>query len=81
MLWYICGLSSDLFQMTSRMIGSKIGTGGSSGYYYLKSTIERGRVFNDIANLATYLLPRHEVTPLPEEVRKHLGYVAEQTKN
>lgn len=34
-----------------RIIGTKLGTGGSSGYGYLKAVIEPTRVFKDIANL------------------------------
>lgn len=49
-------------QMVHRMIGSKGGTGGSSGYLYLRSTVsEDYRVFVDFSNLATYLIPRTEL--------------------
>ncbi|XP_030639481.1 tryptophan 2,3-dioxygenase B-like [Chanos chanos] len=45
--------------MVHRMIGSKAGTGGSSGYHYLRSTIgDRYKVFVDLFNLTTYLVPR-----------------------
>eukprot|EP00041_Stephanoeca_diplocostata_P029928 m.893278 g.893278 ORF g.893278 m.893278 type:complete len:389 (+) comp23659_c1_seq1:208-1374(+) len=51
--------------MVQRMIGSKMGTGGSSGYMYLRSTVsDRYKVFLDIANLSTYLVPRHLVPAL-----------------
>eukprot|EP00041_Stephanoeca_diplocostata_P029929 m.893289 g.893289 ORF g.893289 m.893289 type:complete len:79 (+) comp23659_c1_seq2:1780-2016(+) len=41
------------------------GTGGSSGYMYLRSTVsDRYKVFLDIANLSTYLVPRHLVPAL-----------------
>uniref|UniRef100_A0A8C7QDC9 tryptophan 2,3-dioxygenase n=1 Tax=Oncorhynchus mykiss TaxID=8022 RepID=A0A8C7QDC9_ONCMY len=46
--------------MVHRMIGSKAGTGGSSGYHYLRSTVsDRYKVFVDLFNLATFLIPRH----------------------
>lgn len=39
MVVLICYLADDHSMMVQRMIGSKVGTGGSSGYQYLKSTI------------------------------------------
>jgi len=60
--------------MVSRMIGMKIGTGGSSGYWYLKATVERGRIFTDISNLSTYLIPRAQIPKLPQEVKDALGF-------
>lgn len=58
--------------MVQRMLGAKIGTGGSSGHEYLKKTTERNRVFTDFMNLATYLLPKSALPPLPTEVREAL---------
>lgn len=63
--------------MVHRMIGTKVGTGGSSGYWYLKSAIERSRVFVDLGNLCTFLIPRKVLPPLPGELKKRLGLVAE----
>ena len=41
--------------MVQRMIGTKMGTGGSSGYMYLRSTIsDRYKVFLDISTLSTF---------------------------
>lgn len=61
--------------MVQRMIGTKIGTGGSSGYYYLKSTVdERYKVFLDLYNLSTYLVPRYALPALPTAVRQNLGF-------
>ena len=51
-------------QMVHRMLGAKIGTGGSSGYSYLKSTVDRHRIFNDFFDLATFLLPPQKMPPL-----------------
>ncbi|XP_062394416.1 NACHT, LRR and PYD domains-containing protein 3-like isoform X2 [Sardina pilchardus] len=51
--------------MVHRMIGSKMGTGGTQGYRYLRSTVsDRYRVFVDLCNLATFLVPRHWVPKL-----------------
>ncbi|MCB0353625.1 MAG: tryptophan 2,3-dioxygenase [Bdellovibrionales bacterium] len=60
--------------MVHRMLGRKMGTGHSSGYDYLKRTIEKHRIFSDFFNLATYLIPRSELPPLPPEVKKQLGF-------
>lgn len=60
------------------MIGTRLGTGGSSGTAYLKASLERARVFLDIGNLATFLIPRKDIPPLPENVKKHLGFVSDK---
>jgi tryptophan 2,3-dioxygenase len=60
--------------MVHRMIGSKIGTGGSSGQDYLRRTIEAHRVFLDFFNLSTYLIPRSLLPALPAELREQLGF-------
>jgi tryptophan 2,3-dioxygenase len=61
--------------MVERMIGRKIGTGGSSGYAYLRSTAERHRIFGDLFQLSTFLIPRSSLPELPAEVRRRLGFV------
>ncbi|KAA8588646.1 hypothetical protein FQN60_009991 [Etheostoma spectabile] len=63
--------------MVHRMIGSKAGTGGSSGYHYLRSTVsDRYKVFVDLFNLATFLVPRHWVPKLNPNIHTFL-YMAE----
>ncbi|KAI1887459.1 hypothetical protein AGOR_G00190520 [Albula goreensis] len=63
--------------MVHRMIGSKAGTGGSSGYHYLRSTVsDRYKVFVDLFNLATFLVPRAWVPKLNPNVHK-FPYTAE----
>ncbi|XP_041034065.1 tryptophan 2,3-dioxygenase A [Carcharodon carcharias] len=57
--------------MVQRMIGSKAGTGGSSGYQYLRSTMsDRYKVFVDLFNLATFLVPRHWIPKLTSSIHK-----------
>jgi len=64
--------------MVTRVIGAKIGTGGSSGYGYLRTTIgEKYRVFSDLTNMATYLISRSALPPLPARLRRSLGFVWE----
>lgn len=61
--------------MVQRMIGVKIGTGGSSGHDYLRRTVEAHRVFADLFQLSTYLIPRSALPPLPPEVQRRMGFV------
>lgn len=60
--------------MVHRMIGTKIGTGGSSGHQYLKKTAESHKIFTDLFNLSTYLIPRSALPELPMELKKNLGF-------
>ncbi|KAF4801251.1 Tryptophan 2,3-dioxygenase [Turdus rufiventris] len=63
--------------LVHRMIGSKAGTGGSSGYHYLRSTVsDRYKVFVDLFNLSTFLVPRHWVPKMNPSIHKFL-YTAE----
>lgn len=62
--------------MVHRMVGTKIGTGGSSGHEYLKSTVNRNRIFADLFNLSTFLIPRSELPDLPVSVKRSLGFSA-----
>ncbi|XP_067943887.1 tryptophan 2,3-dioxygenase-like [Watersipora subatra] len=60
--------------LVQRMIGSKVGTGGSSGYQYLRSTIsDRYKVFIDLFNVSTYLVPRSYIPPLTSRMKKTLS--------
>lgn len=60
--------------MVQRMIGSKVGTGGSSGYHYLRSTIsDRYKVFLDLFNLSTYVIPREYIPPLTMSMKRTLS--------
>jgi tryptophan 2,3-dioxygenase len=55
-------------QMALRMIGRRIGTGGSAGAKYLEKSAERSRVFGDLLNLSTFLVPRADRPELPPEI-------------
>nr|Q2LD53.1 RecName: Full=Tryptophan 2,3-dioxygenase; Short=TDO; AltName: Full=Tryptamin 2,3-dioxygenase; AltName: Full=Tryptophan oxygenase; Short=TO; Short=TRPO; AltName: Full=Tryptophan pyrrolase; AltName: Full=Tryptophanase [Mayetiola destructor]ABC69733.1 vermilion [Mayetiola destructor] len=61
--------------MVQRMIGSQqLGTGGSSGYQYLRSTLsDRYKVSLDLFNLSTFLIPRSNIPPLTEEMSNQLN--------
>ncbi|KAI6650308.1 Tryptophan 2,3-dioxygenase-like [Oopsacas minuta] len=60
--------------MVQRMIGSRIGTGSSSGYQYLRSTIsDHYKVFTEIAGMSTYLIPANFLPSLPEDLKKRIA--------
>jgi tryptophan 2,3-dioxygenase len=61
--------------MVSRMLGVKVGTGGSSGHDYLRTTAERHGIFTDLFQLSTYLIPRSALPPLPAPVARGMGFV------
>lgn len=62
-------------QMVLRMIGSEqAGTGGSSGYLYLRSTLgSKYNVFVDLCNLSTFLIPRDMIPELTPDMKKRLS--------
>jgi len=60
--------------MAQRMIGMKLGTGGSSGHDYLAEAARRYRVFGDLFALSTFLIPRSALPPLPEPLRNAMGF-------
>jgi tryptophan 2,3-dioxygenase len=59
--------------MVLRMIGTKSGTGGSSGHAYLNAVQHKSRIFVDLCHCAHYLLPQHAMPPLPPAVRARLA--------
>jgi len=61
-------------QMVLRMIGNKIGTGGSSGYDYLAQTAEKHKIFKDLHNISSLLIPRSELPDLPDNLNSRLGF-------
>ena len=63
--------------MAHRMIGRKIGTGGSAGHRYLQSAADKHKVFTDLFDLSTYLLPRSALPQLPPDVERKLRFAYE----
>lgn len=61
-------------QMVMRMLGKKVGTGGSSGHEYLATTAAKHHIFADFHNVSTLLIPRSELPVLPDNFRKTLGF-------
>lgn len=64
--------------MVLRMIGTKIGTGGSSGHDYLRQTAEQHKVFDDLGSLSTFFIPRSALPALPPDVVQKMGFQYER---
>jgi len=60
--------------MAHRMLGAKMGTGGSPGHKYLATAADRHKVFTDLFNLSTFLVPRSQLPELPTELKKKLNF-------
>jgi tryptophan 2,3-dioxygenase len=63
--------------MVHRMIGTRIGTGGSTGKDYLQAAADKHYIFREIAQLNSFLIEIRKLPVLPSEVEKKLGFVAE----
>ena len=68
-------------QMVMRMIGNKMGTGGSSGHDYLAKTAEKHKIFKDLHNISSLLIPRSELPDLPADLAKDLGFFYYENKS
>jgi tryptophan 2,3-dioxygenase len=60
--------------MVHRMIGTRIGTGGSSGKDYLKAAAEKHYIFREIAQLNSFLIERRKLPALSHEMDVRLGF-------
>ena len=61
-------------QMALRMIGRRVGTGGSAGARYLEKSAQRSRVFGDLLNLSTFLVPRADRPDLPTGIVESMRF-------
>lgn len=61
--------------MARRIIGQRIGTGGSSGHNYLREGAEKLKFFPELFEISTFFIPREALPTLPEHVKKSLGFV------
>lgn len=62
--------------MVHRMIGSRIGTGGSTGKDYLKAAADKHYIFKEIAQLNSFLIERRKLPALSKELEGRLGFAA-----
>jgi tryptophan 2,3-dioxygenase len=60
--------------MVHRMIGSRIGTGGSTGKDYLKGAADKHYIFKDFAQLTSFLIERKHLPILPKSVEQKLRF-------
>lgn len=60
--------------LAQRMLGVKIGTGGSSGHDYLSAAAENNRIYVDLFNLSTFLLPRSALPQIPEAILRQMDF-------
>ena len=60
--------------MVHRMIGSRIGTGGSSGKEYLKGALDKHYIFKDLVTLSSFLIERRKLPKLSKELEGVLGF-------
>lgn len=60
--------------MVHRMIGARIGTGGSTGKDYLKAAADKHYIFKEIAQLSSFLVERRKLPALPPEIENKLGF-------
>lgn len=62
--------------MVHRMIGTRIGTGGSTGKDYLKGAADKHYIFREIAQLNSFLIERRKLPALSHEMEIRLGFVS-----
>jgi tryptophan 2,3-dioxygenase len=62
------------WNMVQRIIGSRIGTGGSTGGDYLQKALLSHSIFKEIAALTSFLIERKKLPALPDKVIDKLGF-------
>ena len=62
--------------MVQRIIGTRMGTGGSTGRDYLRGALEKHYIFSGIARLTSFLIERRKLPVLSPEMEKRLGFHA-----
>ena len=61
-------------QMVRRMIGTRVGTGGSSGEQYLQGAVNKNYIYKELAGIITYLIERRNLPDLPPRLHKALRF-------
>ena len=61
--------------MARRIIGQRIGTGGSSGHDYLREGAEKLKFFPELFEISTFFIPRRSLPSLPQHIQKEMGFV------
>jgi tryptophan 2,3-dioxygenase len=60
--------------MVNRMIGTRIGTGGSTGRDYLRDALNKHYIFKEIAQLSSFLIERSKLPLLPASLIRNLSF-------
>lgn len=60
--------------MVFRMIGTRVGTGNSSGRGYLKAALDKHYIFTELAELNGLLVARNSLPKLPNSLERSLGF-------
>ena len=60
--------------MVHRIIGQRVGTGGSSGKGYLKNALDSHYVFSEFAELTSFLVDRSRIPELSSTLEAKLGF-------
>ena len=60
--------------MVHRMIGTRTGTGGSTGKQYLKGALDSHYIFAEFAELTSFMIERNRLPELSSTLRKRLGF-------
>ena len=62
------------FMMVRRMIGIRVGTGGTSGAGYLEGTLSRHYAFKELTEVATFLIERSNRPGLPNSLKEKVSF-------
>lgn len=62
------------FLMVRRMIGLRVGTGGTSGAGYLEGTLSQHYAFREITEVATFLIERSKRPNLPNTLKDKVSF-------
>ena len=57
-----------------RMIGQRIGTGGTSGAAYLEGALIQHYIFNELTEVTTFLVERSRLPQLPPAVMERMSF-------
>ena len=62
--------------MARRMIGVRMGTGGTSGAGYLEGALRQHYIFKELTEVATFLVERSNLPDLPKAVKEKTSFNA-----
>ncbi len=60
--------------MVRRMIGMRVGTGGTSGAGYLEGALSQHYIYKELTEVATFLVERSRLPELPKAVREKTSF-------